>query len=104
MIDWLGLAASSLWVLGLALGLAAASFACWTSSGQKGAGPPSRTSWRVRAAFDVAGVLFSVGWAASSVEAWERLGWGLMGIALAIQSRRDWRSRGAGSRLDSPNS
>jgi hypothetical protein len=95
MIDWWSLAASALWILGLALGLAAASLAYWKRASQTAAGLPSRTSRYLHIAFDGGGVLFSFGLAASSSEAWESLIWRLLGILLTIQLWRDWRSRGA---------
>jgi hypothetical protein len=91
MIDGWNLAASALWILGLALGLAAVSVAYWQRSVEKGnpAGAPAR--WHVQAALDGAGVLFTVGWAASSTETWERLLWCLLAVLLAVQFWWDCR-------------
>jgi hypothetical protein len=91
MIDWWSLMASALWILGLSWGLAAAGFAYWTTSSQQDTGSRTRTSRHVRMALDRAGVLFGIGWAASSSEIWERLVWCLVTALLAIDIWRDWR-------------
>lgn len=91
MIDVWGVVASSLWILGLALGLATASFAYWAASIRKVAGLDSMCSRNVRISLDGAGVLFTVGWSASAGGNWERLIWGLLAVFMAIQLWWDWK-------------
>lgn len=91
MIDGWSLAVSALWILGLALGLAAASFAYWLPSSRKSTGLESHAPRNLRAFLAGAGVLFSIGWGLSTGETWERLVWCLLAVLLAIQMWWDWR-------------
>jgi hypothetical protein len=95
MIDWWSLAASAIWILGLALGLAAVSFAYWQAASRKAPGLKVHDTRTLRALLAGAGVLFSIGWGASSSETWERLAWCLLGVLLAIRLWRDWRDWGS---------
>jgi hypothetical protein len=95
MIDGWSLAASALWILGLALALATASFACWLPASRKTPGSKIHDTRSVRALLAGAGVLFSIGWGAGSSEPWERLVWCTLGVLLAIQLWREWGSRSA---------
>jgi hypothetical protein len=94
MIDWWGLAASSLWILGLALGLATASVAYWLTAGPDAPGLKAHESRNLRTLLAGAEVLFSIGWGASSSGTWERLVFCLLGVLLAVRLWRDWSSRG----------
>jgi hypothetical protein len=95
MMDWWSLAASALWILGLAVGLAAASFAYWAATPRQETGLESPSSRYVRAALDGAGVLFGIGWGLGAGETWERLIWLVLAGMLAIQLWWDMRSREA---------
>ena len=57
MIDGWSLAVSALWILGLALGLAAASFAYWLPSSRKATGLESHATRNVRALIAAAGLV-----------------------------------------------
>jgi hypothetical protein len=93
MIDAGSLAVSALWILGLGLGLASASFVYWLPSSRRAAASEPQTSRHVRVALGGAGVLFSIGWGASSSEIWERLVLSLLAVVLAIQLWREWKGR-----------
>ena len=85
MIDVWGVAASSLWILGLAVFLALLSWAHWVASTEGGRlrvvlGQP----WAQR----VLGsglVLFCTGLASTGRRWWERVLWGLLAILFAVQ-------------------
>jgi hypothetical protein len=85
MIDWVNLAANSLWILGLALALAALSYASWQAS-------LAREKLRTRlgqpgtqTVLNLAGVLFCAGLAASSVRMWEIVVWVVLAVLFLAQ-------------------
>ncbi len=85
MIDWINITANTLWLLGLALGLAALSHAAWAARLQGG---PLRQHLRqpgYQGLFSLAGVLFCLGLTATAAAAWERAVWALLGLAFAAQ-------------------
>ena len=90
MVDWLGVATNSVWILGLALVLAVLSYADWSAH---------MTRQRLRevlgqAAFRVtlwSGLtLFCVGVALSGGRWWERALWGVLAVMAAVEV---WRAR-----------
>ena len=85
MIDWYNLAANSLWILALALALAAISFARWEAvqRREKLGQILNQRGWQV--ALHLAGVLFSLGLAATSDVGWERIVWLAMTIVFGVQ-------------------
>lgn len=92
MIDWLNLAANSLWIVGLALALAVVSYASWEAA-QSAEKLRARLAHPARqAALDFAGALFCLGLAATSASWWEKLLWGalagLFGLFFAGQLRK----------------
>jgi hypothetical protein len=99
--DWIWLAGGALWVLGLALLLATVSMAHYYA---RVAG--ERTWDRLRLpgsqlALTIGGSLFLAGLVFSSGSLWEKVIWGLCGIALitwAIRSRRGPGAMGEGGR------
>jgi hypothetical protein len=90
MVDWLGVATNSVWILGLALVLAVLSYADWSAY-------TTRQRLRVvlgRAAFRMAlwsGLtLFCAGVALSGGRWWERILWGVLAAKAVAEV---WRAR-----------
>jgi hypothetical protein len=101
MIDWLYVVRNALWILGLSIGLAGASYASWWAAGNDKGGAPVR--WRelwglpvFSLPFSAGMVLFCVSLAWGSTRPWEMVVWGLLGVAFAAQFVMAWRSRAAG--------
>jgi hypothetical protein len=90
MVDWLGVATNSLWILGLALVLAVLSYADWSAH----TAHQRRRVVLGRAAFRMAlwsGLtLFGVGVALSGGRWWERALWGVLAVMAAVEV---WRAR-----------
>lgn len=85
MIDWFGVAANTLWILGLALGLATFSYASWQASIYH-----EKTLERIKRpqillSFNVAALLFCSGLAATSDSILEIVLWSLLGILFLVQ-------------------
>jgi hypothetical protein len=85
MIDWFGLLSNSLWVLGLAIALAAFSYISWQASTQN-----ERTLSLLKTpgsltAFSIAGLLFCAGLAATSDAILEIVIWGVLVVLFLIQ-------------------
>lgn len=79
MIDWFNLVSNLLWILGCALALSTFSYASWKASlrGERLLERLNRHTYRF--ALGLAGLLFSLGLAATSTEIW-RIGiWSLLG-------------------------
>ncbi len=91
MIDWINLASNALWILGLALGLAALSYASWAASLQ--AVPLRRQLQQLpyQRLFALAGALFCLGLAATAAAAWETVVWALLALAFLVQLALTWR-------------
>jgi hypothetical protein len=85
MIDWLNLFANSLWILGLAAGLAGLSYASWLASvnGEKLRTALGRPG--IQATFALGGALFSAGLALTSDKLWEIAAWGVLGVLFLVQ-------------------
>lgn len=95
MIDWFNLAANALWILGLALALGTFSYASWEASLhdeklRQRLGHPA-----IQAAFDLAGVMFCAGLAATSDRVWETALWAVLGFLFLIQALAALRERSA---------
>jgi hypothetical protein len=90
VIDIWGVAANSLWVLGLAILLAALSWARWIAQteGKRLRAVLKRPSTQV--ALDVGLFVFCVGLAATGRTWWERGLWGLLAAAWVVQA---WLAR-----------
>lgn len=85
MIDWLGLAASALWIIGSAIGLAVISYAYWEAQ-MRGEGLRGVLGHaRMQAAINVAALLFCIGQLGSVSEPWERVLWGILAVAFGAQ-------------------
>lgn len=85
MIDWLNLAANSLWIIGCAVGLAAISYASWEASLNQVKLRQKLRGAGYQAAFNAAGLLFCVGLAGLSSRWWEVLLWTALSTWFAIQ-------------------
>jgi len=84
MINLWGIAANSLWILGLATLLAALSWAHWAASVEKVRFRAVLGRPGVRRVLDLGLALFCAGLAATSRTWWERTLWGLLGLAWAV--------------------
>lgn len=103
MIDWIGLLENVLWVMGLAVALAAVSYTDWKRRLEE-----PRLSFRqmlgqarFQVAFGLGMALFCAGLALSLDAWWQRIGWALLAAAftwLAISSWRRLRRAGKDSR------
>jgi small-conductance mechanosensitive channel len=86
MIDWFNLAANALWIIGLALALAAVSHASWQAAQhheklRTWLGQPSYQIY-----FDLAAVLFCLGMAATSRRVWEIILWSGLAVLFIAQA------------------
>ena len=99
--DWIGLAGSGLWVLGLALCLATVSMAHYHARADG-----ERTWGRLmlpgsQLALTIGGSLFFAGLVLGREPLWEKVVWGLCAVALitwAVRSRRGSGTMGEGRR------
>ena len=89
MIDWLNLASNSLWIFGLALALATFSYASWQAS--TGHDKSVRNKFRlelsspsIQIPFNIAGMLFCAGLAATSAKTYEKILWIILLISFGI--------------------
>lgn len=85
MIDWPNLFRNSLWILGLALALAALSYASWEASLHKEKFRARLNRAPIQVALNLAGVLFCAGLAAIAASTLEIVLWALLAVAFAAQ-------------------
>ncbi len=85
MIDWLNLAANSLWIFGCAIGLAAISYASWEASLKQVKMRQQLQGAGYQAAFNAAGLLFCLGLAGLSSRWWEAVLWSALAIWFTLQ-------------------
>ncbi len=100
MIDWGGLAANTLWIIGCALGLGTLSYASWDASihKEKLSARLKRPSYQV--ALNLAGLLFGLGLAATSSKPLEIALWLILSalfLAQVIAALLQKRSKAAPS-------
>jgi len=83
MIDWVSVGSNALWILGCAVALATLSYASWEASvyHEKFTSRLKRTPMQI--SLNLAGLLFSLGLAATSDALFERILWLLLVIAFA---------------------
>jgi VanZ family protein len=93
MIDWYGVLRNALWIMGLAVALAAFSYTEWRRHL-----PRPKQSLRhalggagFQAAFSLGMVLFCAGLALGSDRWWEIAAWAVLGALFAWQSFAAWR-------------
>jgi len=92
MIDWPMVGRNALWITGLAIALAAASYNDWWRSLH---GESWRHTWntpRFLAPFNGGLALFSVGLALSSGRWWEIALWAALSLAFVVQAIVYWRA------------
>jgi hypothetical protein len=89
MIDWMGVAANSLWLLGLAILLAILSYADWQAhqAGRRLREVLSRPA--LQFALWSGLTLFCIGAATSGGRWWERILWGALAVMAALKA---WRA------------
>lgn len=94
MIDWYGVLRNTLWIVGLAVALAAFSYTEWWRHLQT----PKQSLRQAlggagfQAAFSLGMVLFCAGLALSSDRWWEIAAWTVLGLLFAWQSMSAWRT------------
>jgi len=85
MIDWLDLAANSLWIMGCTAALATLSYAIWMASMRQKMLHTILAEYQYQIALNLSGILFCLGLVATSEEVWEILIWLLLGFMFAAQ-------------------
>jgi presenilin-like A22 family membrane protease len=85
MINWINLAANSLWILACALGLAGISQAAWRARLRGVRLRQLITDRPYQCVINMAGVLFCLGLAATAGTTWEMLVWALLALAFFVQ-------------------
>lgn len=103
MIDVWGILANSLWILGLAVLLAALSWAHWAASVEKVRFRAVLGRPRVQRVLNLGLALFCAGLAVTGRVWWERVLWGLLAAVWAVQAwmtdrRAESGSEGCGTR------
>ena len=92
LIDWPALARNALWILGLAIVLAALSYTSWLAAA-RGVRLPRALGWPVFGVPSSAGLaLFAASLAWGSTRPWERILWIILGLAFLAQVWLAWRS------------
>jgi hypothetical protein len=81
MIDWLSLVANSLWVIALAVGLAAISQASWQAGRQRQKLRLILESSGYQVIFGLAGILFCAGMAFTATSTLITVAWAILGAA-----------------------
>jgi len=84
MIDFLSLAANALWILGLALILAALSWAYWVAAQENVRFRVALSRPGVARALDGGLMLFCAGLAATARTGWEQVVWGVLAVVWAL--------------------
>lgn len=105
MIDWYGVFRNALWVVGLAVALAAFSYTEWwrhlqtprQSLRQALSGPGFQVT------FSLGMVLFCTGLALSSKRWWEIAAWAVLGVLFAWQGINAWRALRRSTRSAQPS-
>jgi hypothetical protein len=91
MINWLNLAANSLWILACALGLAGVSHAVWNANVHGVRLRQQLASPVYQQVINLAGALFCTGLAATATATWETVIWALLTLAFLAQLALVWR-------------
>ena len=86
MIDVWGVVANGVWILGLAVLLAAFSWASWVASVERGRVRTVLGRPGARRALGLGLVLFCAGLAATGRTWWERALWALLSVLFAVQA------------------
>ena len=92
LIDWPALARNALWILGLAIVLAALSYTSWLAT-SRGVRLSRALGWPAFSMPSSAGLLlFSASLAWGAIRPWERILWIILCLAFLAQVGLDWRS------------
>ena len=89
MIDWIMVGSNTLWILGLAIALAALSYASWQSWATHEPFRQTLSRPSFQAVLNLAGLLFCLGLAATSSVLWQAVIWLLLA---ALFLWRTWTS------------
>lgn len=81
MIDWIGVGSNVLWILGCAIGLATLSYASWEASVYEEKFTARLMRPPILGSLYLAGLLFSLGLAATSDSTIEKILWLILAIA-----------------------
>jgi hypothetical protein len=94
MIDWYGVLRNTLWIVGLAVALAAFSYAEWWRHLQapKQSLRQALSGAGFQAASGLGMVLFCAGLALGSDRWWQIAAWGVLGLLFAWQSVSAWQT------------
>ncbi len=93
MIDWIGVATNSVWVLGLAIDLAVLSYADWKTHLARRRLRDILDQATIRFPLWIGLTLFCLGVTLSGGRWWERLLWGLLTLMALIEAWRAGRAR-----------
>ena len=93
MIDWLALAFSALWILGLALVLATLSFASYQAHEERVRLRQALSQPRFSVPISVGLLLVCVGMSYGAQPLWQRFLWLLLAAAFAYDAWTSWRRR-----------
>lgn len=85
MIDWFGVLANSLWILGLAMALATFSYASWQASLHHERTLDRLKRSEILIAFSLSALLFCSGLAATSDTLLEIVIWSVLGFLFLVQ-------------------
>lgn len=92
MINWYSVAANFLWIFALALALAFLSYAYWEARAHKAKLSISLRQPHYQMVFNISGILFCLGLAATSDATWEIALWLILTITFIVQLLRGVRS------------
>ncbi len=99
MIDWLGLAANAVWIAGCILALAVLSIGQWRARNEAARLRDVLARPMSQVMLYIAVTLFCLGMLATSSTWLERIAWGVVAIAFAVQGLLAYRrARKAGNR------
>jgi membrane protein implicated in regulation of membrane protease activity len=84
MINWFSMFANSLWIIALALALAALSYASWRASVDKEKLRSKLNKGEYSAVFSLAGLLFCAGLALTAPSTLQTVLWTILGIGFLI--------------------
>ncbi len=92
MIDWYNVFANSLWIFALALALATISFVRWEALSHDKNIYQVLTQPRWRKLLHIAGIVFSLGVAATVDVFWERVLWIVLALLFVVQVGMNYSS------------
>ena len=90
MIDWLDLAANTIWIFGCAVALSMVSYASWEAHARGERMRMVLRRPRMQVGLNLAGVLFCLGVAATTRSIWEIVLWLFLAVLFAVQVWASW--------------